>query len=138
MAKAIKFKNDNYLDSTSIVHKKTMLDKILDKLLNRYVVLWSGNASMDATVTLNDNINNYEYLLIDIRTAYNYNSTWVISKDDYPDGKNRSFAVFSGSKDAFDLFYIGTGAVAVNNQLTIKQAITNTGTGYIERVVGIR
>lgn len=31
--KAVKLKNDNYLDSTSVVHKKKLLSTILDKLL---------------------------------------------------------------------------------------------------------
>lgn len=34
MAKSFKFKNNNYVDSTGIVHNKTLLSTLLDKLLN--------------------------------------------------------------------------------------------------------
>lgn len=35
LSKAVKLKNDNYLDSTSIVHNKRKLSTILDKLLGK-------------------------------------------------------------------------------------------------------
>lgn len=56
MAKSIKFKNDTYLDSTSIVHKKTKLSDLLEP-----VILFEGNR-VTTPITLKDNINNYSYL----------------------------------------------------------------------------
>ena len=56
MRKTIQFKNNNYVDSQNVAHKRTLLSTILDTLLGRTVpswktVNWSGNNTGGAITT---------------------------------------------------------------------------------------
>ena len=47
MSKSIKLKNDNYWDSTSIVHKKKLLSDVLgEKQINITSITWTYNTSI--------------------------------------------------------------------------------------------
>jgi len=59
MARSIKLKDNNYLDSTSIVHNKTSLSDLLTPNM-----LFEGN-KVATDITLRDDINNYSYLEIE-------------------------------------------------------------------------
>lgn len=45
MSKAIKFKNNTYLDSSSITHNKTTLSSILNNYNNRVILEYKNNSS---------------------------------------------------------------------------------------------
>ena len=51
MSKAIKFKNNTYLDSSSITHNKTTLQSILNTYNNRKILEWKNTSSTN----FNDN-----------------------------------------------------------------------------------
>ena len=52
MSKAIKFRNNTYLDSSSITHNKTTLQSILNTYSNRKFLEWKSTTSKN----LNDDI----------------------------------------------------------------------------------
>lgn len=58
MAKSIKFKNDVYLDSTSIMHNRNSLDKVLDdnNLIVKYVLSSDSNSFTIENLNLKDGI----------------------------------------------------------------------------------
>jgi hypothetical protein len=47
MSKSIKFKNNTYLDSTSVVHNKTTLQSILNTYGSRKFLEWKSTSSSD-------------------------------------------------------------------------------------------
>lgn len=61
MSKSIKLKNDNYLDSSSIVHNKEMLSKILNRMQIKSKIV-SGNTGEYGNVKLNLDISKYVIL----------------------------------------------------------------------------
>lgn len=68
MSKSIKLKNDNYLDSKGIVHNKTLLSTLLDKLLKSNILYESsegvtagGNGN---SVILSEPVTNFGAILI--------------------------------------------------------------------------
>lgn len=63
MSKSIKFTNDTFLDSSSICHNKIKLSEILDK---KIVSLFTGSSNANS-ISLQDSIKNYDFILITIR-----------------------------------------------------------------------
>ena len=68
MARAIKFKNNDYLDSTGIVHNQGLLSTLLEnmKVKNLYRGRTNGN------ITLSDNVMNYDFIEIIYAGNSNY------------------------------------------------------------------
>lgn len=68
MSKSFKFKNNMYLDTKGIVHEKTFLNNILDKLLKSNI-LYESEEGVTAgangnSVILNDSVTNFGAILI--------------------------------------------------------------------------
>lgn len=68
MSKSIKLKNDNYWDSSSIVHKKSLLSDILTKLLDTDILYASNTGTVAPasgnSVILNKSVTNYQFVLV--------------------------------------------------------------------------
>lgn len=72
MSKSLKLKNNNYWDSTGIVHNK----KKLSDILYEETILFEGNSNGD--ISLSDANENYEY--IDIEYNVNYASNLSVHR----------------------------------------------------------
>ena len=70
MAKSIKFKNDTYLDSTSIVHNKKKLSDILTLLVNEHGVINSNEM-----ITVNHGGTDIKYYDLIFKNKYNNTPT---------------------------------------------------------------
>ena len=55
MGKSIKLKNDNYLDSTSIVHKKVLLSDVLKNIVK--IKTFTGTVTVNGTSANGINVN---------------------------------------------------------------------------------
>lgn len=66
MPKSMKLSNENYIDSTGIVHNKKLLSDILNGLHSvKFENLWSGRLTTNnTTVNLTDSRKNYDLILI--------------------------------------------------------------------------
>ncbi len=57
MAKSIKLKNNNYIDSTGIVHNRELLSTVIENLKNidshKRIEIWSGSAGSGTEITIN-------------------------------------------------------------------------------------
>lgn len=85
MSKRFKYKDNNYLDSTGIVHNKVLLNEVLGK------VLYENNNGSNETITLNDSASNYKFIEIFYKSNDNaYSSVRV----DTPNGKRVSLLAF--------------------------------------------
>ena len=85
MSKRFKYKDNNYLDSTGIVHNKVLLNEVLGK------VLYENNNGSNETITLNDSTENYKYIEI----FYQSNDAACSSvKIANPNGKRVSLQAF--------------------------------------------
>lgn len=85
MSKRFKYKDNNYLDSTGIVHNKVLLNEVLGK------VLYENNNGSNENITLNDNTENYKYIEIFYQSNdYAYSSVKVAN----PNGKRVSLQAF--------------------------------------------
>lgn len=63
MARAIKLQDDDYLDSSGVMHERTPLNEILNS--PKIKQLWSGRISENnVTVNLTDSRRNYDLILI--------------------------------------------------------------------------
>lgn len=81
MSKAIKFKNDTYLDSGGIVHNQKVLKELLNDLSG--ITLYQNNGSGTAgDFTLSDNISNYKKIDINFHTNDNLFYTNTIRNPD--------------------------------------------------------
>lgn len=148
MAKAIKLKNDNYLDTKGIVHRKIILDTYLSQLVQmidsiKYDVLWAKSKGKfnPQVITLNTN---YDMFLIEynLYTGGDLYSSKIVSNvigriyeisDTFAHGSK----YFTGRRD----FQIQNGSIEFWN------ATNETGTGdnsidnnwyNIVRITGIK
>lgn len=93
MAKSFKYKDDNYLDSTGIVHNKKLLSNILDT--PKETTIWSNSSGKNiatnnnGTITLDNmpDLTNYENKKIHFYVAYRSDSikifTFIIRNGTY-------------------------------------------------------
>lgn len=89
MAKSIKYKNDIYLDSTGIVHKKEKLSNILT-LNNNFLkfvklsknITISANGTISVTIASLPTISGYTYFGI-IALQNGYADQWLVSYSEY-------------------------------------------------------
>lgn len=87
MAKAVKFKNDYYLDSSSIVHNKTPLKAVIDSEIvwERAISAISGGATLSFSNQLDNGIYNLYFVRsvqssengIPITFTINNSSIWI-------------------------------------------------------------
>ncbi len=80
-----KYKNNNYLSSSSIVHNKIQLDEVLGK------VLYENANGSNENITLNDNAKNYNFIEIFYKSNDNAYSSVKVAN---PNGKYVSLQAF--------------------------------------------
>lgn len=139
MSKRFKYKDNNYLDSTGIVHNKVLLNEVLGK------VLYENNNGSNETVTLNDSASNYKFIEIFYKSNDNaYSSVRV----DTPNGKRVSLLAFWSIDD---WLYGKIKQVSISNNkinnLAAQQLVIGSGASptvslsnyiYITKVIGYK
>lgn len=114
MSKRFKYKDNNYLDSTGIVHNKVFLNEVLGK------VLYENNNGSNETITLNDNVSNYEY----IKIFYKNNDNVFNSVDVHIAKTNTAKIVALGAwTSASDFMYFKYKNITISGNI-----ISNTST----------
>lgn len=139
MSKRFKYKDNNYLDSTGIVHNKVLLNEVLGK------VLYENNNGSNETITLNDSASNYKFIEIFYKSNDNaYSSVRV----DTPNGKRVSLQAF-WSVDNYCYGKIKQVSIDNNkiNNLAAQQLVIASGVSptislsnfiYITKVIGYK
>ena len=139
MSKRFKYKDNNYLDSTGIVHNKVLLNEVLGK------VLYENNNGSNETITLNDSASNYKFIEIFYKSNDNaYSSVRV----DTPNGKRVSLQAF-WSVDNYCYGKIKQVLIDNNkiNNLAFQQLVIPNGVSptislsnfiYITKVIGYK
>lgn len=74
------------------------IDNNIKVLYNKEVALTSENQN----IPLSDSSSNYNFLVVRLRSEWNYSSTWIISKLDY--SRNNAQAVFDNDGN-FDIAF---------------------------------
>lgn len=139
MSKRFKYKDNNYLDSTGIVHNKVLLNEVLGK------VLYENNNGSNETITLNDSASNYKFIEIFYKSNDNaYSSVRV----DTPNGKRVSLLAFWSIDDWLygKIKQISISDNKINN-LAFQQVVIDSGASptvslsnyiYITKVIGYK
>lgn len=139
MSKSFKYKDNNYLDSTGIVHNKVLLNEVLGK------VLYENNNGSNETITLNDSASNYKFIEI----FYQSNDAACSSvKIANPNGKRVSLQAF-WSVDNYCYGKIKQVLIDNNkiNNLAFQQLVIPSGASptislsnfiYITKVIGYK
>lgn len=139
MSKRFKYKDNNYLDSTGIVHNKVLLNEVLGK------VLYENNNGSNETITLNDSTENYKYIEIFYQSNDAACSSVKISN---PNGKRVSLQAF-WSVDNYCYGKIKQVLIDNNkiNNLAFQQLVIPSGASptislsnfiYITKVIGYK
>ncbi len=122
MARSIKLNDENYIDSTGIVHNKQLLNEILTP-----VILYQNETGTYENFTLNDSVSNYKY--IDIMTLQSgYTQGYKVSRLYDPNGKKVmiNYISYDGSLSMDRLQSFGI-SVTFNN----KSCTTGNQFGYV-------
>lgn len=139
MSKRFKYKDNNYLDSTGIVHNKVLLNEVLGK------VLYENNNGSNETIILNDSASNYKFIEI----FYQSNDAACSSvKIVNPNGKRVSLQAF-WSVDNYCYGKIKQVLIDNNkiNNLAFQQLVIPSGASptislsnfiYITKVIGYK
>ena len=139
MSKRFKYKDNNYLDSTGIVHNKVLLNEVLG------VVLYENNNGSNENITLNDSASNYKFIEI----LYQSNDAACSSvKIANPNGKRVSLQAF-WSVDNYCYGKIKQVLIDNNkiNNLSFQQIVMPSGASptislsnfiYITKVIGYK
>lgn len=140
MSKGIKLKNNNYLDSSGIVHNRTLLSEILNKLIP--VSLYDNSSGTTGTVTLSETSANFTYLEIFYSKSGCYSSVKIYN----PNGKTVTLhllnsygttaiqylnanvsisgtTITKGNSNAMNCSETGAGGVFNENNITITKVI---------------
>ena len=139
MSKSFKYKDNNYLDSTGIVHNKVLLNEVLGK------VLYENNNGSNETITLNDSASNYKFIEIFYQSNDAACSSVKISN---PNGKRVSLQAF-WSVDNYCYGKIKQVLIDNNkiNNLSFQQLVIPSGASptislsnfiYITKVIGYK
>jgi hypothetical protein len=75
MAKSIKLKDNNYIDSSGITHNRISLNNILNSLIP--VVLYNNTAGTNGSITLAETAANFKYIDIFFRDTSQNNDSYV-------------------------------------------------------------
>ena len=73
MSKSLKLKNNNYWDSTGIVHNKEKLDKVLENKQDKWQTIWEGYATTGDTISTGIDLTNIK----GIRFAWSRNKNAI-------------------------------------------------------------
>lgn len=139
MSKRFKYKDNNYLDSTGIVHNKVLLNEVLGK------VLYENNNGSNETITLNDSVSNYKFIEIFYKSN---DSAYSSVRVDTPNGKRVSLQAF-WSIDDWCYGKIKQISISDNkiNNLAAQQLVIGSGASptvslsnyiYITKVIGYK
>ena len=139
MSKRFKYKDNNYLDSSGIVHNKVLLNEVLGK------VLYENNNGSNETITLNDSASNYKFIEIFYQSNDAACSSVKISN---PNGKRVSLQAF-WSVDNYCYGKIKQVLIDNNkiNNLAFQQLVIPSGASptislsnyiYITKVIGYK
>ena len=139
MSKRFKYKDNNYLDSTGIVHNKVLLNEVLGK------VLYENNNGSNETITLNDSVSNYKFIEIFYKSN---DSAYSSVRVDTPNGKRVSLQAF-WSVDNYCYGKIKQVSIDNNkiNNLAAQQLVIGSGVSptislsnfiYITKVIGYK
>lgn len=139
MSKRLKYKDNNYLDSTGIVHNKVLLNEVLGK------VLYENNNGSNETITLNDSVSNYKFIEIFYKSN---DSAYSSVRVDTPNGKRVSLQAF-WSIDDWCYGKIKQISISDNkiNNLAAQQLVIGSGASptvslsnyiYITKVIGYK
>lgn len=122
MAKSIKFKNDNYLDSTGIVHNKVLLNEILN-FDNGEVVIGTRNGKpvyknmITGTVGTIENLLNQlnikDIILFNGRAESRYSNVWNIPNNFSSAGYNIYFFQDTSIHLDFGDYFLADNKVSV-------------------------
>lgn len=102
MGKSIKLKNEHYIDGTGVIHKQENL-----RFITSTNVLYSNSSGSTSSVTLSEEANNYQFLLIELlakrysallTTDYMFiipkNSSFGKSIAWFDKGNNRAYSLY--------------------------------------------
>lgn len=139
MSKSFKYKDNNYLDSTGIVHNKVLLNEVLGK------VLYENYNGSNETITLNDSVSNYKFIEIFYKSN---DSAYSSVRVDTPNGKRVSLQAF-WSVDNYCYGKIKQVSIDNNkiNNLSFQQLVIPSGASptislsnfiYITKVIGYK
>lgn len=139
MSKRFKYKDNNYLDSTGIVHNKVLLNEVLGK------VLYENNNGSNETITLNDSVSNYKFIEIFYKSN---DSAYSSVRVDTPNGKRVSLQAFWSIDDWLygKIKQISISDNKINN-LAAQQLVIGSGASptvslsnyiYITKVIGYK
>ncbi len=94
--KSVKFKNETYLDSTSIVHGRKKLSDLLEG-----TTLYDNSSGTTGTITLNESVANFQRIKIEYKNIRNsfYNTIEIFN----PNGK--SSVLFSHYNGTYQYLY---------------------------------
>lgn len=134
MSKAIKFTNNTYLDSSSICHNKTKLSDILDK---KIIELFKGSSN-GSSISLNDSIENYDFILVTLRGGLYTRGTTLIPvlQINYGTGDTTPWSVIAYQNNTV----YGSIKLNFSNSKTLSVTYYNSSWGKptIENVLGIK
>lgn len=136
MPKSIKAKNNTYLDTKGIVHKRQILS---DKLLLPYI-LYDNDSGTTGNITLNDSLANYTYIEIFWHSMYNNNQ--YSNKIYKPNGKKTTLFYVEGADttknnkvDESFLFWSGISFSDKNiTRNSVNHGLTSLSGSYSENV----
>ena len=116
MARSIKLKNENYIDSTGVVHNK----KLLSEMLNGFILYNNINGAL-SNITLKDNIDKYKCVEI---FYSQYQGYYDSVKIDLSLSKKATLtaSIWLTNQSTYDGFYIDTKEITLNNNQLIVDA----------------
>lgn len=138
MSKSIKLKNNTYIDSTGIVHNRTLLSTLLDTLIPKVnkntsdieklqdrVLIFDGSAGSGTNITINttwEQLGRFKDLIVQVKyTGWNDITNCRFNYDDLSTGDN----LYSGKRNSN--VYSSIGLAGGNNiSLHIVPAMTVT------------
>lgn len=141
MARSIKLKNENYIDSTGIVHNKEKLSTVLDNLKAK--VLYENTGGTNGNITLNDSSANYTYIEVYYRNNdgfygfkrfYKPNNRNVVLNSFYLSNSNIVFKLQSRKFSGKSFNVLTNGEVSITAITYIK----TTANTYVTLVIGYK
>jgi hypothetical protein len=148
--KAIKLKDNTYVDSTGVVHNRELLSSLLNSLINdvnklKPTVLYANDYGEGDTVNLNDSVANYEYIEILYKDydhfyhsvkLYHADNTDTVLISSYIDAVNFIIKVNKKSISGNRITNAICGEGFINNNNTSYNTIYTKM--YITRVLGYK
>ena len=156
MAKSIKLKNNNYIDSTGVVHNRGLLSTLLNNITTNIsnlltnvnktipVTLFNNDNNRATSVTLSDTLANYTKIIIYCKQT---DGGYYYSREFYnPNGKILSFQIVECNATSIynrELRYYGNAKSISTNANNCWRVDTHEHLGtynnvYIVKVIGYK